>query len=283
MARHWKALRGNSMRRLTKALIAAATLALLAQAGGAQQTPHTFGVLNQQSPALTAERWNPILHYVSVGSGVPLQLKMGRTVQETDAMMGRGEFDFAFTNHNFQSEFNAVGFKVIARWAGEPIRAVIAVPADSPIRHLRELEGKRVSFPSTDAFVAYAVPLVALKHAGVRVEQVFGGNQEGTLAQLKAKRVEAGAVNSRFLAQYAEREQVQFRQIFVSDGFPDLAVIAHPRVPAATVERVRRALLQMGRDPHAAPVLTLAKSNGFEPAGDRDYDGVRRIYRLIGQ
>ena len=283
LARPWKASHGNPMRLLIKVLIALATLVLLAGAGRAQQTPYSFGVLNQQSPALTAERWNPILHHVSVGSGVPLQLKMGRTVQETDAMMGRGEFDFVFTNHNFQAEFAGVGFRVIARWAGEPIRAVIAVPADSPIRHLRELEGKRVSFPSTDAFVAYAVPLVALKHAGVRVEQVFGGNQDGTLAQLKAKRVEAGAVNSRFLAQYAEREQVQFREIFVSEGFPDLAVIVHPRVPAATVERVRRALLAMSRDPGAAPVLTLAKSKGFEAASDRDYEGVRRVYRLIGQ
>ena len=84
---------------------------------------------------------------------------------------------------------------------------MIAVPADSPIHHLNELGGKRVSFPSSDAFAAYAVPLVALKRAGVQVEEVFGGNQEGTLAQLKAKRVEAAAVNSRFLAQYAEREQ----------------------------------------------------------------------------
>jgi phosphonate transport system substrate-binding protein len=115
------------------------------------------------------------------------------------------------------------------------------------------------------------------------VEQVFGGNQEGTLAQLKAKRVEAGAVNSRFLSQYAEREHVQFREIYVSEGFPEMAVIAHPRVPAATVERVRRALLGMSSDPGAAPVLTLAKSKGFEPAADRDYDGVRRVYRLAGQ
>ncbi|PYM70235.1 MAG: hypothetical protein DME10_20955 [Candidatus Rokuibacteriota bacterium] len=185
--------------------------------------------------------------------------------------------------HNFQSEFDSLGFKVIARWAGEPIRAVIAVPADSPIQHLHQLEGKRVSFPSTDAFVAYAVPLVALKRAGVRVEQVFGGNQEGTLAQLKARRVEAGAANSRFLNQYAEREHVQFREIYVSEGFPDLAVIAHPRVPAATVERVRRALLGMSSDAAAASILTLAKSKGFEAATDRDYDGVRRIYRLVGQ
>jgi phosphonate transport system substrate-binding protein len=270
------------MRLRTKLVVFLSALLVPALAHG-QRAPLSFGVLNQQSPALTAERWNPILHHVGLVSGVPLQLRMGRTVQETNAMMGRGDFDFVFTNHNFQSEFDSIGFKVIARWAGEPIRAVIAVPADSPIQHLQELEGKRVSFPSTDAFVAYAVPLVALKRAGVRVEQVFGGNQDGTLAQLKAKRVEAAAVNSRFLAQYAEREHVQFREIYVSEGFPDLAVIAHPRVPAPIVDRVRRALLGLSRDPGAAPVLTLAKSKGFEPAGDRDYDGVRRIYRLIGQ
>jgi len=270
------------MRHLAKLLVGLSVL-LQPWSAAAQQPPLAFGVLNQQSPALTAERWNPILHYASTVSGVSLQLKMGRTVQETNSMMARGDFDFMFTNHNFQSEFDTLGFKVIARWAGEPIRTVIAVPADSPIHYLHQLEGKRVSFPSTDAFVAYAVPLVALKRAGVRVEQVFGGNQEGTLAQVKARRVEAGAANSRFLSQYAEREHVQFREIYVSEGFPDLAVIAHPRVPAATVERVRRALLGMNSDPSAASVLTLAKSKGFEAASDRDYDGVRRIYRLVGQ
>lgn len=271
------------MRTLTKVLVALSAMLLAPDAAQAQNGALAFGVLNQQSPALTAERWNPILHYASVASGVPLHLKMGRTVQETDAMMARGDFDFVFTNHNFQAEFDGMGFKVVARWAGEPIRAVIAVPDDSPVQTLHDLKGKRVSFPSTDAFVAYAVPLVALKRAGVRVEEVFGGNQDGTLAQLKARRVEAGAVNSRFLTQYAEREHVRFREIYVSEGFPDLAVIAHPRVPAATVERVRAALLRMASDPAAAPVLSLAKSKGFEPATDRDYDGVRRTYRSIGQ
>ncbi len=256
------------MRLLTKLPVAVAVLLLAATSPSAQQPqPLAFGVLNQQSPALTAERWNPILHYAGAVSGVPLQLKMGRTVQDTNAMMARGEFDFVFTNHNFQSEFDTIGFKVIARWAGEPIRAVIAVPADSPIQHLRELDGKRVSFPSTDAFVGYAVPLVALKRAGVNVEQMFGGNQEGTLAQVKAKRVEAGAVNSRFLTQYAEREHVQFREIYVSEGFPDLAVIAHPRVPAATVERVRRALLGMTGDPERGARPDRGQVQGLRAGG----------------
>jgi len=243
-----------------------------------------FGVLNQQSPTLTAERWNPILGFVTARTGVALRLAMGPTVQETDAMMGRGQFDFMFTNHNFQTEYEGVGYRVIARWKGEPIRGVIAVQADSPMQALRELDGRSVAFPSPDAFVAYAVPVVALKKARVTVAETFAGNQEGALAQLAARRVDAAAVNSRFLEQYAAKKpEFRFRVLFQSEPYPDLAVIVHPRVPARTVAAVREALVGMDRDPQGAEILQRVGAKGFEPAADRDYDGVRRIYKAIGQ
>jgi phosphonate transport system substrate-binding protein len=273
----------RSMLLLAATIALAATIGVVATTAAAQPAPLAFGVLNQQSPALTAERWNPILHYVGTASGVPLRLRMGRTVQETDDMMGRGELDFVFTNHNFQSEYERVGYRVIARWGGEPIRGVIVVAAASPVRQLSDLAGKRMAFPSRDAFVAYAVPLVALKTVGVTVEEVLAGNQDGALAQLKAQQVEAAAVNSRFLKQYVEREAVAFREIYVSDPYPDLAVIAHPRVPAATVNAVRKALLGMKNEPVAAAVLERVKFVGFDPATNQDYEGMRRIYRRIGQ
>ena len=39
----------------------------------------------------------------------------------------------------------------------------------------------------------------------------------------------------------------------------------------------------MKTDALAGPVLEQAASPGFDPASERDYDGVRKIYRLIGQ
>jgi len=261
-----------------------ATFVLLACPGAwAEDKPLSFGVLNQQSPALTAERWNPILQYLAAKTGAAFQLRMGKTVQETDAMMGRGEFDFMFTNHNFQSEYLGVGYKVIARWAGEPIHGVIAVAPESAIQRLEDLAGKAVAYPSNDAFAAYAVPVVALKKAGVTVREVFAGNQEGGLAQLKARRVEAAAVNSRFLAQYMEREKVRFRPIWESEAYPDLAVIVHPRVPKELADKVRAALTGMKKDPAATEILARAKSRGFDAAGDKDYEGVRHVYKAIGQ
>ena len=63
----------------------------------ADTKPLIFGVLNQQSPVLTAEKWNPILQYLTEVTSIPLQFKMGPTVKDTDAMMGRGEFDFVYS------------------------------------------------------------------------------------------------------------------------------------------------------------------------------------------
>jgi phosphonate transport system substrate-binding protein len=255
----------------------AVILTLLATLAAADDRPLVFGVLNQQSPVKTAERWNPILRYLTDATGLRFQLRMGATVQETNAMMSRGEFDLIFTNHNFRPEYDGI-YKVIARWSGKPVYGVIAVNRDSPITSLRQLAGKRVAFPSKSAFVAYAVPAVALKAAGISVEAVMAGNQEGALAQLKSRQVDAAAVNSRFLTQYAAQQDLRYREIFTSEGFAELPVVVHPRVPRQTADVILKALLAIKADPHAVEVREAANCDGFEPAGEHDYDNVRRIY-----
>lgn len=263
-----------------RTLVASLALLLLAPIGlRAEPTPLVFGVLNQQSPSLTAERWNPILAYLSRVAEVSLRLRMGPTVERTNAMMAAGEFDLVFTNHNFKPEYDALQLRVIARWGSELARAAITVIDDSPTTRLADLAGRRVSFPSAHAFLGHAVPLVALKQAGITVEPVFAGNQEGALAQLKARRVDAAAVNSRFAEQYAAREGISLRAIHVSEPFPDLAIVVHPRLPAEVVGRLRRALIGMAADPEATEILRAASCPGFAAADDQDYEQVRRIYR----
>jgi phosphonate transport system substrate-binding protein len=267
------ALRGGAV----SLWLAGIALAATAQTGAA---PLNFGVLNQQSPVKTAERWNPILTYLGYLTGARWQLRMGPTVADTNAMMARGEFDLAFTNHNFQPRYDGV-YTVIARWGGAPIHGVIAVRADSPARSLADLRGRRIAFPSREAFVAYAVPVTALREAGVRdYEPVFAGNQDGALAQLKAGAVEAAAVNSRFMESFAAQQGVGLRTLFMSEAYADLAVIVHPRLPKAQVDAIRAALVGMKNDPRGAEILKAADSPGFEPAAERDYDNVRKAYRI---
>ncbi|MBI5921642.1 MAG: phosphate/phosphite/phosphonate ABC transporter substrate-binding protein [Betaproteobacteria bacterium] len=244
---------------------------------------YSFGVLNQQSAQLTAERWNPILRHVSQVSGIRLLLRMAPTVQETDAAMGRGEYDFMFTNHIFQSAYERVGYRVLARAGGELNYGVIIVTPESPAQTLTDLQGQPVAFPSADAFMSYAATQVGLMKAGVAVQAVFAGNQEGAVAQLRARRVVAASLHARLLLDYAQRENFQFRELYATPRYPELAVIAHPRVASRVADKVSAALIGMNTGIEGAEILARSNFPGFEKASNAEYVSVRSVYKAIGK
>ena len=254
--------------------------------GLAEDRPLSFGVISQRSPILTAEYWNPILHHVSERSGVPLQLKLAKTGPDHAAMVRRGEFDFLYSNHNFTVENSAVGYKVIARPREAGIRGEVVVLADSPARTLGDLADKDVVFPSKVAFVGYFVPMDALLRAGIRVNPLFAGTQEGAMGQLQAGRAAGAAVNSQVMRDFAAREGVQYRVLWQSDEYLNIPVSVHPSVPADKVKAVRDALLGMADDPEGRKVLAASAEVikqkppfGFVAATDAQYENVRRFYQ----
>jgi phosphonate transport system substrate-binding protein len=260
--------------------LAAPTLA------GANAQPYAFNVLSQRSVALTAQYWNPILTWVSKKSGVPLELKLAKTAKEGNELAESGAYAFIYTNHFFTPERDKLGFRVIARPAGDGIKAQIVVPKDSPIEKLSDLAGRDVAFVSPDGFTGYWLPLDALLRAGITVNVVMTGNQEASFAQLKVGKVAAAGVNSTVMARYGRRENFAYRSLWTSELYQDLCIMAHPRVPADKVEAVRKALVEMAVDPDGrkileagADLLKMTGELGFVAATNKDYDNYRAFYR----
>lgn len=261
-------------------------LMLFSQSAHADEKAYSFGVLNQRSIILTAQYWNPILRYLSERSGVPLQLKMGKTAPETSAMTGRGEFDFLYSNHIFTPANQPAGYRVIARPIEAAIRGEIVTLADSSVHDIKDLDGREVGFPSPAAFVGYAVPMNALLQAGVSVKAVFAGNQEGIMGQLKAGRVVAAGVNSELMEDFAKREGFRYRVLWASESYLNLPISAHPSVPQEKARAVREALLGMAKDPVGLKILeasaALVKQDppyGYVAADDKDYENYLKYYR----
>jgi phosphonate transport system substrate-binding protein len=233
-----------------------------------------------------ATYWNPILEYVSRESGVPLNLRLGRTSAETTAAVVAGESDFAFTNHLFTPERAKLGWKVFARRDAPPVRGQIAVLALSPIKTLADLEGKTMAFPGPEALVAYKVTLAHLSEKKINVTAVFAGNHDGAFSQMLARRADAMGANSQLVAEYADREDRQFRVLWSSPPFNDLALMASPRVPKAKVQAVAKAFMAMHKDPAGKQVLEVAANAAqakiplsFVASNDADYVAYRDFYR----
>ncbi len=246
---------------------------------GEASEPLIFGVLNQQPAAETAALWNPILQYINAKTGLVLKLKMGATVQETDAMTARGDFDFLYSNHNFDPEYARANYRPLVQWGGHPLVGQIVVLADSPITSLKQLEGKTVAFPSKDAFIAYQVTRHALKQASIQIQPVFGASQQGASVQLQTGRADAASLNKLFADRFQSEGKGKFRVLFESDAWPNIPVQAHPRIAKADAESVRQALVKMNDDPEGKALLAKLKIPGFLPVADSDYSQTRLLYK----
>lgn len=246
---------------------------------------YRFSPVNQYGLQLTASYWNPIIEYAAAVSGVPMQLKIGRTSADTTGYVLAQEVDFAFTNHLFSPERERMGWKVLARRDAPPVRGQIVVTEASPVRTLAQLKDQEVAFPGPEAFVAYKVPYAHLLAQGVPVKVVFGGNMDSALTQLVSGRVAAVGGNSQLIDGYARREGRALRVLWSSEPHHDLALMASPRVKPAEADAVRRAFIGMLADPAGRRVLEQASKavqigavTGFIAAGDHDYDSYRRFY-----
>lgn len=267
-------------------------LGLIALAGTgrtAAQVPeggYRFSPVPQQAIPLVAAYWNPILAWVSQKSGVKLSLKISRTSAETTAYVLKEEVEFVFTNHLFSPEREQLGWKVIGRRLTPPVHSQIIVPADSPITQLAQLEGREVAFPGPEALVAYKVSAAHLISKKVNVKPVFGGNMDGALAQMYAGKTAAAGVNSQLAEGHARRENRQYRVLWSSEPFHDLALMAASKVPERDVKAVAAAFAEMHLDRQGLETLSQASQQigltteaHFIASNGREYDAYRRFYQ----
>ncbi len=266
--------------------LAAALLTLTAAHGQSREAGYRFSPVNQFDINLTAAYWNPIVQYVSEKSGVKLGLKIGRTSADTTAYVLTQEVEFVFSNHLFSPEREQLGWKVFGRRQMPAIQGQIVVPADSPITDLAQLKGQEVAFAGPEAFVIYKVPYAHLLNSGIDVKVVFGGNQNGALAQLFAGKVKAAGGNSQLIEAYAKREGKKFRVLWTSEPFNDLALMVSGKVPEKDARAVAQAFLNMHKDPKGRDILHqtsqkvgLPADAYFIPAAAADYDSYRKFYQ----
>lgn len=258
----------------------------LAAFSAAAQAPYRFSPVNQWDIAKTADYWNPIIQYVSRKSGVPLELKIGRTSADTTSYVLAREVEFVFSNHLFSPERAALGWKVFGRRNSPQTRSQIVVPADSPVTKLEDLQGKTMVFAGPEAFLGYKVTYAEILKRGIQVKVEFGGNQNAAFSQMFAGRAQASGSNEMLVQGYAKRENKPFRVLWTSEPYYDLALMASGKVPEKDLRAVASAFLGMHRDPEGQQILRKASESVglneeafFIPATDADYDSYRRFYK----
>jgi len=245
---------GLRMVRLLGAALLVAGLGLLApaRAGAA----YSFGVVPQFEAREIAAIWIPILAELAKRTGLALTMKGSPRIPEFEIAFEAGEFDFAYMNpYHAMIAARKQGYLPLVRDA-QPLYGVLAVRKDSPYQAVKDLAGKKISFPAPNAFGASllmradletlfhikVIPLYAQTHTSSYLNTVLGISEA------------SGGVKGSFDRQKPDLRE-SLRIIYETRKVPSHPILAHPRVPEAHRDLVKQALLDMAATPEGAALL----------------------------
>lgn len=235
------------------------------------------------------QRFAPLAAYLGQSLGKSITVRIGGNYDEHIEAIGRDRVDIAFMGPaSYVRMFERYGSKpLLGRFEvnhSPYLYGVIAVRRDNPAQTLKQLKGRRFAFGDPESTMSHIVPRSMLKEAGVPVsalaEHRFLGSHKNVALALLAGDADAGAMKQEVFEEYASRG---LRVLARMPPTPDHLFVCRSDLPAGQVEGLRRALLAAGDRPGATAMLEpLHKGlNGFIPASEQDYAGLRRMMRSL--
>ena len=228
------------------------------------------------------DRFDPLMRYLTKQTGREFKLVIPKDFEDFFATIERGEADFSYSNPYIYIQLANRGLlkafaNTVLKESGDIFRGIIITHADSAIQTLEDLKGKKVMVVSFRSAAGFLAQKLFLAESGIDVyrdlDLTEGKRQEEVILNVYRKTADAGFVRESALD--VLREEIDLGRIRVLARTPYI-----PNWPFAATKRADKELTQLVqesltdlRDPM---VLNPARIQGFKPAGNRDFDDLRR-------
>ncbi len=212
-----------------------------------EKTHFTVGVVPQFSPQKITAVWMPILKAVAEKSGVDLRLVASPSIPEFEKSFAAGEFDFAYMNpYHLLVANRAHGYIPLLKDKSKKLRGIIVVAKESPIRTVKNLNGKTVAFPAPNALGAALIPRAEFAtRFHIRVNELYVNSHSSVYLNVATGVADAGGGVQKTLASQPENIRDLLRVLYKTEAVSPHPIAVHPRVNKLVVDKVVQAFLQI--------------------------------------
>jgi phosphonate transport system substrate-binding protein len=277
--------------------LAAATLAFPAHAATLRTLSIGFAPFENEAEVM--KKAAPIVEVLSQSLGRPVRPFVSADYPAMVEAMRSGKLDVAFLSPAALVMAEKVaGVKVILKSVFKGRSAyysAIFTRADSRFHSLKDLKGHTFAFVDPGSTSGGVYPKLMLMKAGINPDKDFshviyaGGHDAAVLAVFNHK-VDAAATFANDTRgddvswkHILGKDAVQIRALAYSPPIPNGAIAVSKMLDAATVQKVRQTLLNLGKTEagrkHLARFYLI---DSFAPAVSSDYDPVREAFVKVG-
>jgi phosphonate transport system substrate-binding protein len=204
-----------------------------------------------------------------------------------EAKLREGAFELTLPNPLQALSLIDAGHELMAMAGAQAdFCGLILVPADSPVRSLADLTGRRVAYPAPTALAATLLPQWMLWQAGVHplhsARALYVNTQESALLAAVHGQAEAAATwPTPWRAFQAEQPALarRLRVLAQSQTLPNNAVVAHRALAPEWRSTIGAHLFGLPRSEQGRALLARMGLAGFFPATAADYEQVREFLR----
>lgn len=253
-----------------------------------------ISVLPTQSKTDQEKMIAPLDAHLEKVLGQPVEFLIAKDYKDNVDMLVDGRANAAYTGAVSYFEALERGAKVkpiaapIDKYTHRPwYRACMITVANSDIKTLQDLKGKRVAFVSPSSTSGYVLPLAALKQAGIDPERdfaavIFGDTHSKTEALLEAGKVDAIATN---IPSYLKRQTLgkltpqNSRVFWESQPVPHSPFLISTDLPPELVEKLKEAFLTV---PAGLEDIVGTQAQGYTLVVASDYQPMQQVRIQLG-
>ena len=207
---------------------------------------YTFAVVPQFEQRKLFATWKPIIDELSRRTGITLNLVATQSVSEFERELSRGRYDFVYSNpYHILRELTRQGYVPLV-CDQTPLRGILVVRKDSPIKTPTELDGAKLAIPSFNALGASLLLRADLEQIyKAKPLPVDVKTHSSVYLQVANGLLPAGGGVEKTLSEQDRTVQAMLRVLYTTREMPSHPVAAHPRLPAGVRQALQRALLDL--------------------------------------
>lgn len=238
------------------------------------KTPiYTFGVVPQFDARRVANIWWPILHDLQQRTGIKFLLRGSPTIPEFEDEFIQGKYDFVYMNpYHILVANKKQGYLPLVKDVGRNLYGIVVVLKSSPIKNMKDLQGKVVAFPAPNALGASLMIRAAfLNKFNVTIEPKYVKTHSSVYLNVALGRADAGGGVHKTLMQQRPEVRDALRVVYETQRVAPHPISAHPRVPKKVIQQVKAALLAMGLSSQGQQLLAKIPIKKIGVAKMKDY------------